>query len=59
MEDQSEGFPLRDILSLRALGDWAWPAHQNCRRAAAVAAVVGVNFLNVRFSKEKLQKSMF
>ena len=49
------GFPLRDILSLRALGDGLGQG----ARIVAAAAAVGVNFLNARFNKEKLQKSMF
>ena len=56
---QSEGFPLTGYFVPACVGRWAWPGHKNCRRAVAVAAVVGVNFLNARFNKEKLQKYMF
>ena len=57
---QSEGFPLTGYFVPVCVGRWAWPGRQNCRRAAAAAVVVvGVNFLNARFNKENLQKSMF
>ena len=55
---QSEGFPLTGYFVPACVGRWAWPGQKNCRRAVAVA-VVGVIFLNARFSEEKLHKMMF
>ena len=57
---QSEGFPLTGYFVPACLGKWAWPGQKNCRRVVVVAvAVVGVTFLNARFSKEKLHEIMF
>ena len=50
---QSEGFPLTGYFVPACVVRWARPGRQNCRQT------VGVNFLNARFNKEKLQKSMF
>ena len=50
------GFPLRDILSLRALGDGLGQGRKKCRRAVAA---VGVIFLSAMFSKEKFHKMLF
>ena len=55
---QSEGFPLTGYFVPACVGKWAWPSQKNCRRVVA-AVVVGVSFLNARFSKEKLHKMMF
>ena len=53
---QSEGVPLTGYFVPACVGRWARPGHKNCRRV--VAAVVGVIFLNSRFSKQKLPKMM-
>ena len=55
---QSAGFPLTGCFVPACVGIWAWPSQKNCRRVVAVA-VVGVIFLNARFSEEKLHKMMF
>ena len=54
---QSEGFPLTGYFVPACVGRWPWPGQKNCRRV--VVAVVGVTFLNARFSKEKLHEIMF
>ena len=56
---QSEGFPLTGYFVPACVGRWPWPGQKNCRRVVAVVVVVGVTFLNARFSKEKLHEIMF